>query len=267
MTETELQGIESGVRDDRDVPALIAAVRELTRERDEARRRADDKHADFVRGAKVAHELTHETQTAEDYAVDLVRQVKKARAERDGFQTAAEVAQNVAEKRGTERDAALAQVAALREILEDRGCEPDCDTMNNTAHDMSGCNCSTGRVLANTKTAAAEFEEWAKRAARQEAMDYVEMLRDQLQAFTYADYTGQEEALPGIISKTRTVLVSEPEGVKHHRAEHDARVRHEAHAAGVEDGRKAALEPLLGIMPHQHCESCAAFIRALGAKP
>lgn len=48
-----------------------------------AERERDEKHDSFVRGARVAHELTHETQTAEEYAVDLVRQVKQARTERD----------------------------------------------------------------------------------------------------------------------------------------------------------------------------------------
>jgi hypothetical protein len=50
-----------------------------------------------------------------------------------------------------ERDVARAEAAQLREVLEDRGCEPDCDTTLNTSDNMSGCNCRTGAALSRSR--------------------------------------------------------------------------------------------------------------------
>lgn len=59
--------------------ALRAEVERLTRERDELLR-------DIKNGMRVAWALTQETQTVEDMATDLVRQVREARQQRDEAQ-------------------------------------------------------------------------------------------------------------------------------------------------------------------------------------
>lgn len=127
--------------------ALRAEVERLTRERDELLR-------DIKNGMRVAWALTQETQTVEDMATDLVRQVREARQQRDearadyeraraDFLRCVETQRAAFADAATDADLLRAEAARLREALEglagdtpgpdSRPCwchEPDCQCRN-----------------------------------------------------------------------------------------------------------------------------------------
>lgn len=132
----------------REAEAKLTAA---TARAEKAERERDEKHHSFVRGARVAHELTHETQTAEDYAVDLVRQVKQARTERDALRA--------------ENERLTARVGVLRGVLA--------SWMGHAMHSQEERK-QAEAALSDPGKAAAERDEKLRGEALREAATHLE---------------------------------------------------------------------------------------------
>ena len=70
-------------------PPLPVTIESLTTERDEWKARVAELEALILNGFRVASALTQDTQTPEEMALDLVRQVREARLQRDEWKARA----------------------------------------------------------------------------------------------------------------------------------------------------------------------------------
>lgn len=80
-TVEALEKAEAIIKDGFGGPFALVAELKARAEKAEAER--DERVEQFRRAARIANELTLETQTPEEWTADLVRQVRQARAERD----------------------------------------------------------------------------------------------------------------------------------------------------------------------------------------